>query len=205
MIVNLYIFRKTCPLTEAEWKNRSIELCESEPQKYHCMYNRDCQLLEFCDVKKYNNFEIYLKDSGQEFFLDTQNRIETNAMQYWLIQYNIHCKPKITSTTEKPTTEQPSTTVGNRENIIYTTPNHCYAGWALFVFVSLAGIGHLIYINKRNRNETARKKDEKMKLSTAIPESTPVSGRTERIDVGNDDTSQGRNDSNDSQNNLLTD
>lgn len=201
MIANSYIFRTDCP-TEAEWKSRSIELCKMEPQKYHCIYNRDCQLVEFCAEKKYNDFEIYLIYSGQEFLLQKQNIIETNDMQYWLIQYNIYCKSKIASATG-----QPITTVDNRENIVYKTPGHCFVGWILFVIVSLAGIGQLIYIvkNKRNGNkETRGKTGDTMKLSAAVYEKTPVSERTESIYVGNDGTLRGRNISNDSQNSNVT-
>lgn len=153
MIVNLYIFRTDCPSTKAEWKSRSIEFCESQPQKYHCIYNRDCQLVELCAKAKYVNFELYLitVDPGQEFFIERRNEMYTNSMEYSIIQYNIYCKPKITSTTEKPivssTTEQctGSTKVDNRENTIYKTPEHCYVGWALFVLVSLAGCIHFVW------------------------------------------------------------
>ena len=124
------IERTDCPSTEAGWKSRSIELCESRPQNYHCIYNRTCQLDQFCAEAKYNNFEIYLKDSGQTFLTERQNKMYTNSMEYSIIQYNIYCKPKIPSTTEKSAkciTEQPtcSTTVDE-------TPFHCYAGWILF-------------------------------------------------------------------------
>jgi hypothetical protein len=196
MIVNLYIFRTDCPSTEEEWKSRSIELCESQPQNYHCMYNRNCQLEEFCAEAKYKNFEIYLKDSGQIFFTERQNKIYTNSMEYSIIQYNIYCKPNITSTTEKPivsfttgqhsTTVQPSTTVDNQENTIYETPDHCYVGWILFA--SLAGIVPLIYftctcIRKRNSEtprETVTQGQTDGNCSTTALEETPLQGGTDR-------------------------
>ena len=43
------------------------------------MYNLDCKLVEFCAVKKYNNFEICLIGPGHEFIPKTQNKIETNT------------------------------------------------------------------------------------------------------------------------------
>ena len=188
------IERTNCPSTEAEWKSRSIEFCES-PQKYHCIYNRDCQLVELCANAKYVNFELYLimVDSGQEFFIERQNYMYTNSMEYSIIQYNIYCKPKITSTTVSSTTGQrtgsttvqPNTTVDNRENTIYETPEHCYVGWILFVLVSLAWIYNK-WIRKRKNEipretETQRKTGERKKFLTPVLEETPVQGRTDKM------------------------
>ena len=180
------IKRTNCP-TETERKSRSTEFCEYQPQNYHCIYNRDCQLVEFCAEAKYNNFEIYLKDSGQTFLTERQNKMYTNSMEYSIIQYNIYCKPKIPSTTEKSAkciTEQPtcSTTVDE-------TPFHCYAGWILFG-LSLVVIVFFIYFTckRKGNSETPRETvtqgqtGGRVKYSTPVLEATLAKGGTKIIE-----------------------
>lgn len=184
MIVNLYIFSTDCPLTEAEWKNRSIELCESEPPKYHCMYNSDCQLVEFCAEKKYNNFGIYLINSGQEFLIKNKNEMFSNSKDYWIIQDILYCKKRRTSTTEKPivssTTGQPSTIGDNQENVEYKIPDHCYVSYAVSALLIVVVIVlSVIYLKWNGNNETPRETSEKVKFSTVEFEDTLVLGKTE--------------------------
>ena len=213
MIVNLYIFRTDCPVTEDEWNRRSRELCGSQPNNYTCGYklkkhitDTDCQLVEFCAEEiRLNYFDIYVIDSKGKFFIEDQIRMYTNSMNYSKIQDILYCKNK----RRIPIT---TCTCDNQEND-YLIPFICVSlvaiGLLIYILrnriVSLARrIGHLICINRSKTNETPTDTGEKDKFSTVVFKDTPVLGTTEIMHGGNDGTIQRINENNDLQNSPLT-
>ena len=229
MIVNLYIFRTDCPVTDDEWNKRSRELCGSQPENYTCGYklkklitDTDCQLVEFCAEKiRLIYIGLYVIDSNGKFFIEDQIRIYTNSMDYAKIQNILYCKNKrIPITTGQPctcqpcTTGQPSFTRGSQGND-YFVPFICVCLLTIVLLlvliyilrneiVNLARrIKHLICIKRNGNNETPTDTGKKEQFSTVVFKDTPELGTTERMHGGNDGTIQGRNENNDSQNSPL--
>ena len=139
----LYIFRTNCPLTNDEWKKRAKEVCKSQPENYHCMYNIDCKLEEFCNEKGKNYFQYYLR-ADPTFFKEERRDMTTNSMDYWYIQYFLHCKNILI--TEKPM-------ILSKTDLSCTSEDVYWKLLIVFIIVSVVAIGLLIYI-LRNRIES---------------------------------------------------
>ena len=204
MIVNLYIFRTDCPVTDDEWNKRSRELCGSQPENYTCGYmlkknitDIDCQLVEFCAKEnRLNYFNFYVIDSNEKFFIEDQIRMYTNSSDHHKIQNILYCKNKrrIPITTDQPCT------CDNQEND-YLIPFICVLLVAAVFFFYILYLE--CYVNRSKTNETHTDTGEKDKFSTVVVKDTLVLGTTERMHGGNNGTKQGINENNDSQNSPL--
>ena len=214
----LYIFRTNCPLTKDEWKRRAKEVCKSQPEEYHCMFNTFCKLEEFCDEKEKNYFQYYLR-ADLLFYTKERRDMTTNSMDYWHIQYFLFCKniPITEYTTGQPittgqpsTTCQPSITCDNQEND-YLVPLIIVSVVAIGLLIyilrnrieSLARRGYSICINRNENNETPTETGKKVKSKkpTEGTDYKPVAGGTGRI--GNAGILPGRRKRNGSQNSDL--
>ncbi|CAC5396859.1 unnamed protein product [Mytilus coruscus] len=77
-----------CPRTQKDWDDRAYEICPDNKTLYHCLYERNCSLVEVCRAPQGTNVETVLLDSSDNIFFNKwKNKIYSNSIDYWMIQY----------------------------------------------------------------------------------------------------------------------
>lgn len=146
--------------------------CPNDVHNYHCIFDNNCRLVEFCANKKINYIDMYLILPGNTFKGQRNVIVYSNDINYWLIQYP-YCYNEHNTTFS--ITEQVKT--------IEKLPWHYYLAWILVAILAIICIilGILIYIVKHSKCQLCCSTDRYTKQQIDSKETVPCLQPSETV------------------------